>query len=252
MSVKVDDDAAVRHRVGAHLDDQAARRRSARGTARSPRRSAAIALAHQRVDVAAPSAPRSALKRRISSSAMPTRVSSGGRSRISPNCRFQQISCRSLSNTAMPWRTWSSAVCRISRLYWIAALASSSSFSAALVETVRLRSSSDRTSRDEAAPIAEASRCSAKRSSWKSASALRDRGSMRRAAMRNSRTSARALLAEIARDRGLQFLDRDRGAPQPEARRDRRKSRGTNIVACMRSIDAGARESARSRHRRGC
>ena len=29
----------------------------------------------------------------------PTRIRLGGRSRISPNCRFQQISCSSLSNT---------------------------------------------------------------------------------------------------------------------------------------------------------
>ncbi len=34
---------------------------------------------------------------------MPTRVSSCGRSKISPNCRFQQTSVSSLSNTAMPW-----------------------------------------------------------------------------------------------------------------------------------------------------
>ena len=52
---------------------------------------------------------------------------------------------------------------------------------------------------------------------------------------------ARALLAEIAGDRRGQFLDRDRGAPQPEARRHRRRSEGTNRSACNRSIDAGAR-----------
>ena len=36
---------------------------------------------------------------------------------------------------------------------------------------------------------------------------------------------ARALLAEIARDRGGEFLHRHRGAPEPEARRDRRQIR---------------------------
>ena len=43
-------------------------------------------------------------------------------------------------------------------------------FSAALVDTVRLRSSSDSTRREEAAPMADASMCSAYRSMWISAS----------------------------------------------------------------------------------
>ena len=126
-------------------------RRSARGTARGRRCSARAARARTRRCARDRRRRAWPLKRRISASPMPTRIRLGGRSRISPNCRFQQISCRSLSNTAMPWRTWSSAVCRISRLYWIAALASSSSFSAALVDTVRLRSSSESTSREDAA-----------------------------------------------------------------------------------------------------
>ena len=73
-------------------------------------------LAHELVGRSGGTSLRRALKRRMSSSATPTLDQAGGRSSISPNCRFQQISCRSLSNTAMPWRTWSSAVCRMSRL----------------------------------------------------------------------------------------------------------------------------------------
>ena len=95
----------------------------------------------------------------------------GGNARTSPNCRFEQINCKSESNTAMPCRTWFSAVCNISRLKCAAAWESSSSFSAALAETVRLRSSSDITRREEAAPIEEAIRCSACCKSSKSAGA---------------------------------------------------------------------------------
>ena len=108
---------------------------------------------------------------RISCSGIPIWTRCSGNPRISPNCRFEQISCRSASNTAMPCRTWFSAVCRISRLKWSAAWESSSSFSAALAETVRLRSSSDITRREDAAPIEEAIRCSACCSSSKSAGA---------------------------------------------------------------------------------
>ena len=71
----------------------------------------------------------------------------------------------------MPCRTWFSAVCNTSRLKCSAAWESSSSFSAALAETVRLRSSSDITSREDAAPIDEAIRCSACCSNSKSAGA---------------------------------------------------------------------------------
>ena len=106
---------------------------------------------------------------RISCSGMPSCTRCGGSPRRSPNCRFEQISCRSASNTAMPWRTWFSAVCRISRLKCSAAWESSSSFSAVLAETVRLRNSSDITRREEAAPIEEAIRRSACCSSSKSA-----------------------------------------------------------------------------------
>ena len=97
------------------------------------------------------------------------------RARISPNWAFEQISCKSASNTAMPWRTWFSAVCKISRLKCSAAWESSSSFSAALAETVRLRSNSDITRREEAAPIEEAIRRSACCSNSKSAGAAGSR-----------------------------------------------------------------------------
>ena len=109
------DDAAVRHGVGAHLHDQIAlgealqERLAADDIARD-------AFAHELLGGIVVGGVRAALQRRISSSPVPTRVSCGGSARISPNCRFQQTRCRSLSNTAMPWRTWSSAVCRISRL----------------------------------------------------------------------------------------------------------------------------------------
>ncbi len=49
----------------------------------------------------------------------------------------------------------SSACCRRSRLYWIAAEASSRSLGAALVDTLRRRRSSDSARREEAAPMAE-------------------------------------------------------------------------------------------------
>src|SRR5260370_932031 len=106
---------------------------------------------------------------RISRSGIPICTRCGGSPRISPNCRFEQISCKSASNTAMPCRTWLSAVCNISRLKCNAAWESSSSLRAALAETVRLRSNSDITRREDAAPIEEAIRCSACCSSSKSA-----------------------------------------------------------------------------------
>ena len=168
--------------------------------------------------------PRSALKRRISASPLPTRIRLGGRSRISPNCRFQQISSRSLSNTAMPWRTWSSAVCRTSRLYWMAALASSSSFKRrlgrhrALAQQQRQhqarRGGADGGGEDmlgiaHQAEIGFLLRLEA--DALAGGEAFEGR--------------ARALFAEIARHRRGQLLHRHRGAPQPEARRHRRQLR---------------------------
>ena len=71
------------------------------------------------------------------------------------------------------------------------------------------RSSSDSTSREEAAPMALASRCSVKRSRWMSASAS---GADRRAAAfgKLGKRPLRALGAEIAGDRVLQVAGRDR------------------------------------------
>ena len=154
------------------------------------------------------------------------------------------------SNTAMPCRTWLSAVCSISRLKCSAAWESSSSFSAALAETVRLRSSSDITSRDDAAPIDEAIRCSACCSNSKSAGAAGSRRCGGRA--RRPRTIA-------ARGRGRDtappcsdVLHRHRGAPAPERRRHRRQRRSarTGRPAAVRSRTAGA--PATVRHRSGC
>ena len=97
--------------------------------------------------------------------------------------------------------------------------------------------------------MAEASRYSPWRSSWKSASACGSR-LMRRDGGEAVEGFAGALLAEIAGDRRGQFLDRDRGAPQPEARRDRGESAAarTGRPAGVRSR-VGARGRARSRYR---
>ncbi len=153
---------------------------------------------------------------------MPSCTRCGGSARISPNWRFEQISCRSASNTAMPCRTWFSAVCRISRLKCSAAWESSSSFSAALAETVRLRSSSDITRREEAAPIEEAIRRSACCSNSKSAGAAGSRLPGWPAA-KASKAWRGALGAEILRHRALDVLHGHGGAPAPERRRDRRQ-----------------------------
>ena len=61
----------------------------------------------------------------------------------------------------MPWRAWSSACWSWSRLDWIAAEASSISFSADWPETARGLSSSDSTWREVEAPMAGESRNSA-------------------------------------------------------------------------------------------
>ena len=122
----------------------------------------------------------------------------------------------------MPWRTWFSAVCRISRLKCSAAWESSSSFSAALAETVRLRSNSDITRREEAAPIEEAIRRSACCSNSKSAGAAGSRWPGWPAA-KASKAWRGALGAEILRHRALDVLHGHRRAPAPEGRRDRRQ-----------------------------
>ena len=180
---------------------------------------------------------------RISCKGIPSCTRCGGSARISPNCRFEQISCKSASNTAMPWRTWFSAVCRISRLKCSAAWESSSSFSAALAETVRLRSSSDITRREEAAPIEEAIRRSACCSSSKSAGA----GGSRLAGMAGGKGLERiagALGAEILRHRALDVLHRDRWcASAGRSARSASACCGTNRSACSRSIEDGWRAS---------
>ena len=156
---------------------------------------------------------------------MPSCTRCGGSARISPNWAFEQISCKSASNTAMPWRTWFSAVCRISRLKCSAAWESSSSFSAALAETVRLRSNSDITRREEAAPIEEAIRRSACCSNSKSAGAAGSRLPGWPAA-KASKAWRGALGAEILRHRALDVLHGHGRAPAPERRRDRRQRVG--------------------------
>ena len=116
----------------------------------------------------------------------------GGRFSSSRNCRFQQISRMSLSNTLRPWRTWSSADCSRSRLYCSASDASSSRRSADWLPASRRRSSSDSTRREDAAPMALASRCSVKRSRWMSASASGEAGALRLAAYSANERSARS------------------------------------------------------------
>ena len=109
-------DAGARHRVGAHLDHRPALGKALQERLRWRRRSVRAARDQRFRAAPGPNAPCSALMRRDLARLTPTRTSCGGRSRISPNCRFQHTRWRSLSNTAMPWRTWSSADCRISRL----------------------------------------------------------------------------------------------------------------------------------------
>ena len=239
------DDAAVRHAVGAHLDDHAGL-----GEALEERLAAGdVALdlrLHEIVDRSGATSLRRPLKRRMSASPLPTRIRLGGRSRISPNCRFQQINCRSLSNTAMPWRTWSSAVCRISRLYWIAALASSSSFKRRLGRDRAL-------AQQQRQHQPRRCRADGRGEDMFGMAHQPEIGlvlGLEADAVRGGKAlegAARALLAEIARDRGGQFLDRHRGAPEPEARRDRRQigRHEQRWPAAARS--ARARAAARSR-----
>ncbi len=74
--------------VGEALEDTARRR----ATYRSSRVRTSVSMSPRR-----PSAPLLGVEaQRSRRGRRPTRVSSGGRSRISPNCRFQQISCMSL------------------------------------------------------------------------------------------------------------------------------------------------------------
>ena len=157
---------------------------------------------------------------RISCKGIPSCTRCGGSASISPNCRLEQISCRSASNTAMPCRTWFSAVCRISRLKCSAAWESSSSLSAAFAETVRLRSSSDITRRDEAAPIDGRDQVLGMLQQFE----IGRRRRFERAGMLGCESLegvAGALGTEILRHRALDILNRDGGAPAPEGRRDR-------------------------------
>ena len=197
-----------------------------------------------------PKSPRSAQVRRMRSSDAPTRPSSGGRLSSSRNCRFQQISFMSLSNTLRPCRTWSSADWSRSRLYCSASEASSSSFSAEWLPAWLRRSSSESTSRDDAAPMALASRCSVKRSRWMSASAL---GDERRIAALGifGEGALRALGAEVAGDGALQFAGRDGRAPHAEARRDRRPRQVVEHEQMrLQALDRLGRPQQRDRHER--
>ena len=162
----------------------------------------------------------------------------GGSARISPNCRFEQISCRSGLNTAMPCRTWFSAVCSMSRLKCSAACESSSSFKAALAETVRLRSSSDITSRDEAAPIDAAIRCSAWRSNSKSAGACGSRVMRRLNAKESNEARARSgprYCATVPRMSCTVTVERQNAGFIGAS------SVGAKTSACRRSIEDGSR-----------
>ncbi len=179
---------------------------------------------------------------RISCNGIPSCTRCGGSARISPNCRFEQISCKSASNTAMPWRTWFSAVCRISRLKCSAAWESSSSLSAALAETVRLRSNSDITRREEAAPIEDAIRRSACCSSSKSAGAAGSRLAGWAAAKASNALAARsgprycATVVWMSCTVTVERQRRNVGAIGVSVF-------GTNRSACSRSIDDGRRAS---------
>ena len=158
------------------------------------------------------------------------------------------MSARLLSKTVMPWRAWSSACCNWSRLDWIAAEASSSSFSADLPDMARRRSSSDSTRREVEAPIAGDSRCSAWRIRCASASSA---GVQVEAALALKRLEGapRPLRAEIARDRRLEF------AVVVEARHSRKAcglplgAAPTKAVACMRSSGVAWRVSETSDER---
>ena len=171
----------------------------------------------------------------------PGRARAAGSS-SSRNCRFQQISRMSLSNTLEPVphlveRGLQQVAVVLQRLGGIV-----EQRSADWLPASRRRSSSDSTSRDEAAPMALASRCSVKRSSWMSASAS---GADRRVAACGilGERALGALGAEIAGHRVLQVAGRDGRAPQPERRRDiggRGRSSSTNTCACRRSIGSGA------------
>ena len=128
------------------------------------------------------------------------------------------MSRMSLSNTLKPCRTWSRADCSRSRLYCSASDASSSRRRADWLPASPRRSSSDRTRRAEAAPMALASRCSVKRSRWMSASAS---GEMRRIAAFGvlGERALGALGSQIAGNRVLQVAGGDGRAPEPERRR---------------------------------
>src|SRR6476619_2843919 len=122
----------------------------------------------------------------------------------------------------------------------MAALASSSSFRAALVDTVRLRSNNERTRREEAAPIAEARMYSACRTSRKSASSFGSR--LTRSAAAKASKADRVRSSPRYRDTVAV------SSSTATEERQRRKlggmgvnSDGTKVLACSRSIGEGAR-----------
>ena len=160
-----------------------------------------------------PYSPRWALKRSTVCSGTPAWPKSAGRSSRSRKRRFQQTRRRSLSNTLMPWATFSTVASSRSRLYWSAAVASSSSRSALPAPTLRRSSASASTRRADAAPIALASSRSVWRTRCRSASA----GGRQRARPLGRELRERAprpVGAQIARGHRLQLADLDRAAPQ--------------------------------------
>ncbi len=144
----------------------------------------------------------------------------------------------------MPWRTWLSAVCRISRLKCSAAWESSSSFSAALADTVRRCNSSDITSREDAAPIEEAISRSACCNSSKSAGA--------EVCSTMLRSAANAAKASRVRSGPRYCVTVLWISCTVTVVRQRRKlgaigaALGTNTSACNSSIADGARASENS------
>ena len=75
---------------------------------------------------------------------------------ISPNWAFEQMSCKSASNTAMPWRTWFSAVCQNLAVEMQRGVGVVEQLQCGLGGDGLFFNRSDITRREEAAPIEEA------------------------------------------------------------------------------------------------
>ena len=120
----------------------------------------------------------------------------------------------------MPWRAWSSACCRRSRLYWIAAEASSRRLQRVVGRHVApAQQQRQREPRRRGADGRGEEVLGVAQEMDVGLGAPVER--MPRLAREALEGAAGALLAEIARDRRPQLVDRDAGAEQPEARRDR-------------------------------